>query len=130
MAEALLESEMEGVVEAALNRALKGFPDGLKLVLDRLVPVRRERPVQIDLAPVETAADAAEATADITARVASGELTPREGKMIAALLESRVKLVQAAELERRVDELEHAVRFLRVALTPVDAPPPEAQPRP
>ena len=85
--EALLDGEAEKLTRKAITLALKGNVACLRLCLDRLVPPRRDRPVNFTLPAMNSADDAGRAISAITAAVASGELTPNE----------------AAELSRVVD---------------------------
>ncbi|SRR6266404_2659259 len=59
LAEALLDGEAEKVVRKAIELALKGDVTALRIVLDRIVPPRRERPVGLGLPQMLEAADAA-----------------------------------------------------------------------
>ena len=76
------------------------------LCLERLVPLRRERTVEIDLPPIRTAHDAATAAGRITAMVGDGQLTPSEGQMLAGIVETQRRALDAADLERRIAALE------------------------
>src|SRR5918994_7645484 len=51
-AEALLDGEAEGLTRKAVELALGGDTVALRLCLDRLLPVLRERPVTVDLPSV------------------------------------------------------------------------------
>jgi len=53
-----------------------------------------------------SAADASKAMAAITTAVAQGELTPAEAGELARLVETYVKAVEAADIERRIQVLE------------------------
>lgn len=77
--ENLLEGEAEKVTRRIIRSAMAGNSIAMKLVIDRIAPRRRERPVEIELPKIETLADLKEATSRIVQAVASGELTPGEG---------------------------------------------------
>ena len=81
-------------------------PTPFKLCLERLVPLRRERTVEIDLPPIRTARDAAPAAGRITAMVGAGQLTPSEGQMLAGIVETQRRALETADLERRIAALE------------------------
>ncbi|HET6518770.1 MAG TPA: hypothetical protein VFG47_03005 [Geminicoccaceae bacterium] len=89
--------------------ALSGDTTALRLCLERLLPPCRERPVRFALPAITTAADAAGAVAALARAVAAGELTPGEaaelGRQLAAFANAR----EAAELERRLSDLEARV---------------------
>src|SRR5215207_2782727 len=75
-AEALLDAEAEGLTRKCIDLALAGDTTALRLCLERIVPPRKSRPVQVALPPVEDAASARAASAALLAAVAAGELTP------------------------------------------------------
>src|SRR5262249_58525533 len=76
-AEALLDGEAEGLTRKCVEMALEGDSTALRLCLDRILPARRERPVNFQIPPLKSAEDAAAAMAAITEAVAAGELTLR-----------------------------------------------------
>jgi hypothetical protein len=105
-AESLLEGQTEALTTKAIEMALAGDITALRLCLDRILPVRKDRPVEVDLPVVETAADHAPALAAVAAAVALGDLAPAEGKAVAEVLELHRKAIETAELERRISDLE------------------------
>ena len=105
-AEAILDGEASALTRKAVELALAGDLTALRLCLDRILPARRDRPVEVDLPTVETAADHAPALAAVAAAVALGELAPAEGKAVAEVLELHRKAIETAELERRIADLE------------------------
>jgi hypothetical protein len=50
-------------VMAVVSAAKAGDPTAMRLCLERLVPVRKGRPITFDLPPVETASDISKASA-------------------------------------------------------------------
>lgn len=106
--EALLESEAETVTRAVIEKAKDGDLPAAKIILDRILPPRRDRPVTFALPKLEKAADALNASTAIVEAVASGLLTPTEASEITALITSHVKLLEAVEFERRLAALEQA----------------------
>jgi hypothetical protein len=108
--EILMEGEHEKLTRIAIDKALGGDTGALRLCLDRIAPPRRDVPVSIELPPVRSAEEAAEASASVLASVANGEVTPDEAGRIMALLASHKSIVTAGELERRIAALEEAAR--------------------
>jgi Family of unknown function (DUF5681) len=104
--EALLDGEAEKLTRKAVALALKGNVACLRLCLDRLVPPRRDRPVNFPLPAMNSAHDASKAMASITTAVAQGEMTPAEAGELSKLVESYVKAIEATEIERRLQALE------------------------
>ena len=109
LAEALLDGEAEQITRKAIDLALGGDVVALRLVLERILPPRRDRPVLFALPRLETAADASAGMAAIACAIASGRLTPSEGSDLAAVVERYIRVLEAAELEIRVRQLEEAM---------------------
>ena len=95
---------MQTVVRAALGGDLKAAD----LLLRRLWPERKGRPVTLDLPPVEQAADLPRALGAVAAAVAGGEISPEEGQAVASVLELHRRAIETADLADRVAALEAA----------------------
>ncbi|MDA8231696.1 MAG: hypothetical protein M0006_10190 [Magnetospirillum sp.] len=106
MAEKLMEDDAKEVVQAVLTAAKAGDMTAARLVLDRIAPPRKGRPVVFDLPEVETAADVLTALGSVVQAVAAGDLTPDEGLTVAGLLEAKRKAIETVEIERRIAVLE------------------------
>src|SRR5688500_12189569 len=76
--EALLEGEAEALTRKAVDLALEGDTTAMRLCFERILPVRKDRPVTFELPTVTTASDAVKAAGALLAAVASGDLTPSE----------------------------------------------------
>lgn len=105
-AEALLDGEAEALTRKAIETALEGDTTALRIVLERILPVRKDRPITFDLAPLAGAGDHPAALASILAAMAAGDLTPTEAQAIAALLKEHRAAVETADLAERIDTLE------------------------
>jgi hypothetical protein len=105
-AEALLDGEAEALTRKAIELALGGDMIALRLCLDRIVPPRRERPVEFALPALRSAADAAAAMAVITGAVAAGEIMLGEAVELTRLVETFVKALETHEFEQRLRFLE------------------------
>jgi hypothetical protein len=107
-AELLLDGEAEALTRRAVELALAGDGMALRLCLDRIIPPRRGRPVQLALPPVRGAADLGGTMAAITNAAASGAITPGEAAELARVVEIFVRAVETSDFERRLRELEEA----------------------
>jgi hypothetical protein len=106
MADKLMEADAADVVRAVLEAAKAGDMGACRLVLERVAPVRKGRPVVFDLPPVETAADVLAALGAVVQAVAAGELTPDEGATVAGLLDVQRRAIETTDLEARIAALE------------------------
>ena len=103
----MLQDDAQDVVRAVLTAAKAGDMVAARLVLDRVLPPRRGRPVAIKLPVVHAAADLTVALGAIVAAVADTKsLTPEEGGAIAAVLETQRRAIETADLEDRIAALE------------------------
>ena len=78
----------------------------MKLVMDRLVSVRKDRPINIDLPDIKTAENLAQAAATITEAIRVGNLRPGEGEQLSKILDNHRRAVETTELEKRLTALE------------------------
>lgn len=104
--EAILDGEAEGLTRKAVELAMAGDITALRLCLDRLAPVRRDRPVTFDLPKVETTDDLPKATQAIMEAVAGGELTPSEAAELGKVVDAHAKAIEVTDLHRRLAALE------------------------
>jgi Family of unknown function (DUF5681) len=108
IAEALIGGQTEELTRKAIDLALAGDIIALRLCLERILPVARERPCTFKLPRLETCADAAAALGLIADGLANGELLPYEAESLSGVVASFVKTVEVAEFENRLAALEKA----------------------
>jgi hypothetical protein len=89
-----------------IELAKQGDLTALRLCLERIVPPRRERPVNFTLPEINSIDHAIKAMAAITTAVANGVLTPTEAAELSRVIDGYVKAVEATEIERRLRLLE------------------------
>jgi hypothetical protein len=103
---ALLDGEAELLTRAAINKAKEGDTAALRLCLERLVPTRKDSPIQIELPKITTAAEALNASSLVVEAVSSGEITPSEGELLQGLINGLTKSIELHDLEQRIAALE------------------------
>jgi hypothetical protein len=104
--EALLAGEGEALTRRAIEMALAGDAVALRLCLDRLLPVLRERPIALNLPLLTAPRDAVEASAALLEAVAAGEVAPGEAREVGRLIEVHLKAIEVHEIETRLPALE------------------------
>lgn len=102
----LMEQGAEEITKAVVDAARGGDLGAARMVLERLAPPMRERPIAIDLPRTDTAEGINRAQQVIIEAVGMGELLPGEGNVLAGLVEARRKALETIELEQRVTALE------------------------
>lgn len=106
LAEKLMADEAGEVVKAVISAAKGGDMTAARLVLERIAPPRKGRPVVFNLPQIETASDVLTALGSVVRAVAAGTLTPEEGATVAGLLEVKRRAIETVDIERRLSELE------------------------
>ena len=104
--EQLLDGQSQALTEKAVEKALEGDMQALKLCLERICPPRKSRPIKIDLPKVETAADVTAAQSAVIAAMAQADITPEEANTIAGVLEAKRRALETLELDERLSKLE------------------------
>jgi hypothetical protein len=104
--EKILDGDAESILRKAVELAQDGDPVAIRICLDRVFPIRKDRPISFALPPIQTTDDLPKATGAIVAAVAAGELTPAEAAEISKTLDVHVRAIEATELHRRMAALE------------------------
>ena len=110
LAIAAMEGELADVVRVVIDAAKGGDMAAARLVVDKLVPATRERPLSIALPNVATADDCAAAQAKVLSAGAAGDLLPGEGEAIAGLIEHQRRSLETSDLIGRMHELERILK--------------------
>jgi hypothetical protein len=110
LAETLLDGETVALVKKCVEMAIDGDSAAMRICMDRLVPPRKSRPINIDLPAVDTCAGISQAQSVVVQVVADGEITPDEGQVLSSILETRRKTLETADIEVRLGKLEGIVK--------------------
>jgi len=106
MLDQLAEGEGAEVLRSVLTGAKGGDMAAARIILDRVWPARKSRPVSLVLPEIRTAADVVAALGAVADAVGAGEIAPDEGAAVASILETKRKAIETVELETRVANLE------------------------
>lgn len=106
LAQGLIDGQAEELISKCVQMALDGDSTAMRLCIERLVPPRKDRPVNLNLPQLRGVADTVKAMCVISSGVADGELTPSEGQVLSGMIENYRKAIETAELEDRISELE------------------------
>ena len=106
LAEKLLDNEAEDVIRVCIELAKSGDSTAIKMILDRVLPPRKDRPVSLVLPQLENVEDATKAMKSITNAVIESEITPSEAQILSAVIENYRKVMETTELEKRLTVLE------------------------
>ena len=105
-----LDKIADSAGEAILKKMVEAAEDGdlraADLVLSRIWPARKGRPISLELPKIETAADLVAGLGRVADAVAAGDITPDEGQAVSAVLETKRRAIETLELETRITALE------------------------
>ena len=106
LVEQLMEGDLEEVTRAVLQAAKGGDIAAAKLVLDRICPVRKGYPVEIQAPKTLDPTGLDEAFVSVIKAMAAGEVSPAEALEISNVLEARRRTIETVELETRLRTIE------------------------
>lgn len=96
--------------ECALKRTDEGSDATLKMLLDRVWPVGRSRPLEIGVPEIKQSRDLLTAMTGVTNAVLDGDATAEEGAAVAKMLNAHRQAIELIDLEERVTELEEMTK--------------------
>lgn len=108
LAEQLFSDEIHEICGAVIEEAKSGNMQAAKIILDRLLPPRKDRPIEIELPKIGNATHLVEAIGKVTHAVGSGCISPSEGEALARIIDIHAKTLEMNEFEKRLDALEKA----------------------
>ena len=84
LAEKLMLDDAKDIIKVVVEAPKGGDMTAARLILERIAPVKKGRPVYLDLPPVRNAEDIDAAMEALTTAMASGEVTPDEAATVAS----------------------------------------------
>jgi hypothetical protein len=98
----------KAILKKMVEAAKGGDMRAADLVLQRIWPVRKGRPLSLSLPlpAIKTAADVVTAIGAVADLVGAGDITPDEGAALAAIFESKRRAIETVDLEARLSALE------------------------
>jgi hypothetical protein len=106
LAEQLMSEDVEGIVAKVVNAAKAGDMAAARLILDRVLPPRRGRPVRIALPGVESPQGVTNALAAIVGAMADGVLSPEEADAFTSVIERQRQALETLDLHVRLCAIE------------------------
>lgn len=106
LAERLLEKEAEEICRQAIELAKKGNIQAIKLILDRILPPKKEALIFIDLPVIKAGSDILEAVNRVTEAVCHGKISPSEGEILTRIIDRQAKAIEVNAFEERLKSLE------------------------
>jgi hypothetical protein len=102
----MLGDHIGPITQKAVDAAINGDMAAIKMIMDRMLPPARSRPISIELPPITDIASVSIAQSEILKAVTEGDLLLEEAEALTGLLEARRRSFEAADLEERIKQLE------------------------
>lgn len=108
--QALMADKAEAILAVLVEQALTGDVAACKAILERVVPVCREAPIDEHAVtlPELTGDNLPQVVGAVVEAVASGSLTPGQGQALAGMVDAFRKATELSEIEKRLAALESA----------------------
>ena len=94
------------ILQSTIAAAKRGNSRAAEILLARLWPARKSRPVVIDLPAVGTTEGVTAALAAVIEAMAAGEIAPDEAASISAVIEGQRRAIETLEIEARLKLVE------------------------
>jgi hypothetical protein len=104
--ERMAEGEAEQIMQKLLEKAKAGDDGSIRILMERLWPPRKGRPVKLDTPPVNTSGDVLNAIVSLWSAIAQGHLTPEEASMLSLVAERTMAVIDQQEDRKRIETLE------------------------
>jgi Family of unknown function (DUF5681) len=104
--DAIGQAGAEAVLEKVVAQALEGDTRAADILLRRVWPERKGRPVTFHLPIMKTPADLTDAMSAVSVAMAAGELSPEEAASAASVIEVHRRALDTHDLAARIAALE------------------------
>jgi hypothetical protein len=109
--EEVIENEGESLTRKLIELAKAGNPRSLLYCMDRLLPLRRSQPINLELPKIDCVQDVALATAAVARAVSNGTITPEEASHVVRLLDSYRDAIIASDVTVRLEKVESVLKM-------------------
>ena len=106
LAQVLLERDIEAICNRVIDDAKKGNLQAIKLVLERIIPPKKDSPITLELPQIQTSSDILLCANIITDAVSKGELSPSEGEAFSRILDIHSKAIELNDIDKRLKVIE------------------------
>jgi hypothetical protein len=118
LVEQLVDNDAAKLTQKMIQLALAGSVPCLQYCLDRLLPKRSGRPLDLQLPAINSANDLMAAMSAVTTAVNNGDLTVEEAADLGQWLEGHAKILTVHNLAVRLEALEMQMKERGYDLTP------------
>lgn len=105
-----LEDDLPELLNALKAAALAGDTQALRILLDRVLPVRKATTEPVELPELAEAGTLPEKVEAVLSAIAAGQLPPDVGALLVNAIGTAARVEEVAELRERLEALERALR--------------------
>jgi hypothetical protein len=107
---ALLDGEAEEITRKAIELALEGNMQAIKLVMERVIPARKELTVELPIViKADTIKNILDSSKNLINLATEGKITLSEAQTLISMLDQLRKNIETHMFEERIFQLEQAV---------------------
>lgn len=104
--EELLDGESEAISRKCIELAKAGDMTAIRLLMDRTIAPRKDRPTPFDMPEIKSAEDTAGAICSVLNEVAAGSMTASEGDAIVKIIGAYASNLEIGNIQKRLEALE------------------------
>lgn len=105
--EELLDGESEAISRKCIEMAKAGDMTAIRLVMDRTIAPRKDRPTPFDMPKITSVEDTPGAICSVLNEVAAGTMTPSEAEAIVKIIGAYSATLEVSEIQKRLEALEN-----------------------
>jgi hypothetical protein len=118
LAQQLVDDHSGPILSKCLIRAAQGDPVALRLIVERILPAKRDNRVQLRMPVIRSAADLANAAQCVFRAVSSGKISTEQGNALLDIIDKYRRVLETQDQEQRLRGLEQALSRLPALKTP------------
>ncbi|WDP92303.1 MAG: hypothetical protein HUN04_22295 [Desulfobacter sp.] len=109
-AENIFEEESGAIARQAVDMALNGHPQMIKLIMERTVSIKKSSAIKLDGMPkIDSVESAGKAAEFILQSIATGRVSPLEGEILSRVLDKRLHSLQITEIEQELKMIKEKI---------------------
>jgi hypothetical protein len=103
----LLKPHAHELVDKAVELALSGDVNALRLCIERLIPRAKDESINLKISneQLTNAESLLDCNSDLIRAIANGELTAEEVRPIVTMITNQLRLVEITKIEKQVNEM-------------------------
>jgi hypothetical protein len=104
-----LDAHADEIIDRCIELAREGDAAALRLCMERIVPPRRDVPVEFEMPEIRQIGDIDGAMNSVIEAVSGGEITPTDGAVVHNMLHQRHEVMAMGPLEERLRRIEEVI---------------------